>query len=288
MPRVGLGHESFAQSIIYRYVVQMKRKPRLSARSYVSGLLGQGRHIFGTRDAQAALGVSAAAVKLAVHRLAKQGVVASPARGFYVIVPPEYRSLGCLPADQFIPALMQKLGQSYYMGLLSAAQYHGAAHHRPQEAQVMVARPRRAVGAGKVRAVFIVRKKIASVCVQQFNTPRGFVLVSTPEATAVDLVGYAHRAGGLGHVATILCELADSLDPKRLAVAAQTAPLPWAQRLGYLLEMGGAGKRLGPLREYVSARATRLVFLNPSAGRDHFVQNAAWRLAVNVRVEPEA
>jgi len=41
-------------------------------------------------------------------------------------------------------------------------------------------------------------------------------------------------------VATVLSELAERLDPKKLVKAAETAPLPWAQRLGYLLERVGA------------------------------------------------
>ncbi len=80
---------------------------RPSARAYVSGLAASGRYHFTSREAQAALGVSAAAAKLALNRLAKQKLVASPARGFYVILPPEHGALGCLPADQFIPALMK-------------------------------------------------------------------------------------------------------------------------------------------------------------------------------------
>src|SRR5438067_7615098 len=105
---------------------------RIRAREYLARLAASGRYHFGSGEAQQALGVSPAAAKLALHRLSKQGLIASPARGFYVIVPPEYRSLRSLPADQFIPALMQRLGLAYYMGLLSAAQYHGAAHQRPQ------------------------------------------------------------------------------------------------------------------------------------------------------------
>src|SRR5690606_38651429 len=100
-------------------------------REYVSSLAARGRYLFSSDDVQDSLGVSAAAAKLALNRLAKRGRIASPARGFYVIVPPEYQKLGCLPADQFIPALMERLGLSYYAGLLTAAQYHGAAHHRP-------------------------------------------------------------------------------------------------------------------------------------------------------------
>ena len=72
---------------------------RLKARQYVEDLAAGGRYHFLAKEAQKALGVSSAAVKVALSRLAKRGVIASPARGFYVIVPSEYRSLGCLPAD---------------------------------------------------------------------------------------------------------------------------------------------------------------------------------------------
>jgi len=71
---------------------------RPSARRYISGLAAGGQYHFTSGEAQAALGVSAAAAKLALNRLAKQKLAASPARGFYVILPPEYGALGCLPA----------------------------------------------------------------------------------------------------------------------------------------------------------------------------------------------
>src|SRR5258708_36391411 len=90
------------------------------ARQFIENLAAAGRYHFGSREAQSALAVSAAAAKVALNRLAKQGAIASPARGYYVIVPPEYRALGCLPADQFIPALMEKLRLAYYAGLLTA------------------------------------------------------------------------------------------------------------------------------------------------------------------------
>jgi predicted transcriptional regulator of viral defense system len=159
------------------------------AREHIAGLAARGQYDFTAGEMCHSLGISRAAAKLALLRLAKQGLVASPARGFYVIVPPEYRRLGCLPADQFIPALMERHGLVYYAGLLSAAQYHGAAHHRPQELQVVVARNRRPIVCGAVRVAFIARRRISDVPVQTFNTPRGTIRVSSVEATAVDLVG---------------------------------------------------------------------------------------------------
>jgi predicted transcriptional regulator of viral defense system len=258
-----------------------------NARGYVSGLAASGRYHFASREAQAALGVSAAAAKLALNRLAKQQLIASPARGFYVILPPEYRSLGCLPADQFIPALMKRLNLSYYAGLLSAAQYHGAAHQRPQEFQVFLAMNHRPIQCGAVRVAFIARKRLKEVPGQPFNTPRGAVLVSTPEATALDLVGYADHAGGLDQVATVLSELAERLDPEKLAAVARTAPVPWAQRLGYLLEHLGFATKVPALKEYVRQHAKQSTVLLPKVQQKRAHRNKGWKLYVNTKVEAE-
>jgi predicted transcriptional regulator of viral defense system len=267
--------------------MHMISESRLHARDYLAALAASGRYHFGSDDAQKALGVSPAAAKLALHRLAKQGLIASPARGFYIIVPPEYRSLGSLPADQFIPALMRRLGLPYYAGLLSAAQYHGAAHHRPQEFQVMLPKSRRPLVSGAVRVSFVVRKNISAISVQSFNTPRGTVLVSTPEATAVDLVGYPGHIGGLDQAATVLGELAEKIDAEKLVMAAQTAPMPWVQRLGYLLVKAGAADRTGPLRAYVLRHAHQTAVLLPTAPHNDVGRDDDWKLIVNADVEPE-
>ncbi len=76
------------------------------ARDLIGDLAANGRYHFTSSEVRSALGVSETAARQALSRLAAKGEIAtSPARGFYVILPPEYRRLGCLPADQFIPAL---------------------------------------------------------------------------------------------------------------------------------------------------------------------------------------
>ena len=197
-------------------------RPR--ARQYLDNLAASSRYTFTTGEARTALGLSPPALKMALNRLTRQRLIVSPVRGFHVIVPPEYRSLGSLPAGQFVPALMTTLKLPYYAGLLTAAEYHGAAHQRPQEFQVLVEKARRRIECGKVRVGFFVRKNLRRVPAQTLNTPRGFIVVSTPEATAFDLVGYRHRAGGLSNVATVLSELAEKIDPERLVKAAPAAP----------------------------------------------------------------
>jgi predicted transcriptional regulator of viral defense system len=258
-------------------------RPRAS--DFVAALAAAGRYDFISHEAQVALGVSPAAAKHALNRLAKKGLIASPARGFYVIVPPEYRSLGCLPADQFIPALMRRRGLEYYAGLLSAAQYYGAAHYRPQEFQVFLAQGRRPIHCGRVRVSFMTRARIAEVRVQSLNTPRGTLRVSTPEATAVDLVGYQRRAGGLDQVATVLSELAERLHPHELIAAARTAPITWAQRLGYLLGRSGFAEKAAPLRTYVRDHARQSVALLPTAPHSPSQRDRIWKLYVNAEVQ---
>jgi len=217
------------------------------ARDFIASLAASGRYHFTSIEARNALNVSADATKLALNRLTRQSRIASPGRGFYVIVPPEYRSLGCLPADQFVPALMDQLEQPYYAGLLSAAQYHGAAHHRPQEFQVLVCKPRRPIHCGRIRVSFLMRKNLSDVPVQGFNTLRGTVQVSTP----LDLVGYNKAVGGIDQVVIILSELVEQIEPEKLAQAARIAPVTWSQRLGYLLELINAEEKSSALKRYI-------------------------------------
>ena len=258
------------------------------ARDLVVEFAARGQYHFTSSEFRSALGVSAAAANQSLWRLANRAEIASPGRGFYVVVPPEYRALGCLPPDQFIPALMEQRGMRYYVGLLSAGQYHGAAHHRPQVFQVMADRTRRPIRCGAVRVDFIARARLATVPLTTFDSPRGPVLASTVEATAVDLVGFMRRAGGVDRVAGMLSELSEQMDPGLLVDAARSASVLWAQRLGFLLELVGAGARCGPLKDHVRQRARNYTRLLPSGPAEGAARSGDWRLFVNARIEAEA
>lgn len=253
----------------------------------IENLASRGRYSFTSKEAREALNVSPDASKLALYRLARQGQIASPARGFYVIIPPEYRSLGCLPADQFIPDLMEHKKLTYYAGLLTAAQYYGAAHQRPQEFQVFVQKNRRPIHCGKVRVKFIARKNIDEVPVRKLNTSRGELRVSTPEATAIDLVGYPGYVGGLDQVATILSELADEIDASVLAEAAATAPIAWVQRLGYILDFVEANNAAADIKKYVREHAREYTMLIPGHVDTDGHRLRDWKLIINSELEPD-
>lgn len=261
-------------------------KSGTSAAALVTDLASRGRHHFTTEEAANALGGSIVGTRAALRRLTQKGGLAAPHRGFHVIIPPEYRRLGCLPADQFVPQLMAHLGLRYYAALLSAAQYHGAAHQQPQVFQVMVRRNRPSIACGEVRVAFIARRNVEEIPVVEHNTPRGPIRVSNPEATAFDLVGYCNRAGGLDHVATVLAELGERLSRQQLVAVARLSPVAWAQRLGHLLDCVGWADRAAGLADYVQRTARDAVPLDPRADGKG-ARDPRWKLDVNVQVAPD-
>ena len=258
-----------------------------SAGTYIRELQARGRYHFTTDEAVQALGGSVTATRAALRRLKAKGLVAAPHRGFYVIVPPEYQGLGCPPADQFIPDLMQHLGEPYYVALLSAAAYHGAAHQRPQRFQVMVPSARRGISCGRVSVDFIARRDMAATPVIQRNTPRGIIRIASPEATALELVAYPDRGGGLSNVATVLVELAESMEARALEVEARRAPMAWVQRLGYLLSLVDAEEYAAALDPVLGDGSPFIVALAPAVSMAGAVRDMRWRVATNVEIEPD-
>lgn len=257
------------------------------ARDYVAHLRAQGRHHFTTRELIRVTERDPHAVRAQLRRLKGRGVIAEPVRSFHVVVPPEHRNRGCLPAEQFIPQLMDLAGEPYYLALLTAAQRWGAAHQRPQVDQVMVRRNRRSIRCGQVRVQFVARRDLDRMPVREFNTPRGVVRYATPEVTALELVGYPRHAAGLSNVATVLRDLAEEMVPGRLVKAAGLSPVSWSQRLGYLLEQVGESDLARPLRPFVAARARSFTPLRRAADRSGAERNATWKLILNAEIEPD-
>jgi hypothetical protein len=71
-------------------------------------------------------------------------------------------------------------------------------------------------------------------------------------------------------------------------VATKTAPLPWAQRLGYLVELVGAADLATPLKHYLRDRLRDFAPLVPSMPSEGASRSADWRLRINADVEAEA
>lgn len=249
-------------------------------------LLAAGIHAFSARDAAEVAGIKPSSAWPALARLIRNRLAFSPARGLYIPIPPEYRSWGVVPAAWFIDALMAHLGRVYYVGYLSAAEIHGAAHQRPQVFQVVVDRDVRDRGFGRVRLRFITNRDVATLPTMRRNTPTATMAVSTPALTALDLANRPENGGALHNVATVLIDLANDgmLDDAALAELVPRFPLAASRRAGWIVEHF-TDVRLDDLAAavVVDDQPSRLDQHQPRRGR----VDPRWRVRINAVVEPD-
>jgi len=251
---------------------------------WVEQLQSRGRYTFTRTEAESETERSFVAAQTALRRLKEQGRIVSPRRGFYVVVPPEYRAAGAPPASWFIDELMRYLGQPYYVGLLSAAAIHGAAHQQPWVFQVVTSKPTREMRVGKVAMQFSMSSKVEQMPVMEKQTETGTMRVATPETTAFDMVRYQAGAGHLSNAATVLAELAERMDGRALVGIAPLVGLPDVQRLGYLLDAIGASDLAGPLAKWLQKLRPRAIPLCPGEPADAEV-NKRWHVLPNAELE---
>lgn len=212
--------------------------------------------------------------------------MASPRRGFYLIVPPEYRIVGAPPASWFVDELMRHLGQPYYVGILTAAAIHGAAHQQPMVFQVVTSKPTRDVRVGKVTIRFSTSTRLERMPVVKKQTETGTMRLATPETCAFDLVRYPSAAGYPGNVAVVLSELFEQLDPGALVEIAPIVRLPDVQRLGFLLDWVEAKTVADGLARWLRERKPRLVALRPGGAAAEGSGNR-WLVYPNVDFEED-
>ena len=209
--------------------------------SYLTYLLSQGHVVFSSAEAQEALGITKGALLDAAEKQQKRKSLIAPRRGFYVIVPPQFLAWGAPPPSWYIDSLMRQEKRQYYVGLLKAAEIHGATHQAVMEFQVVIDKQLSRTRAGRSLIVFYYRKNMDAVedGLEDHKTDTGSMKVSGVELTALDLLRYPHAAGGLDHIATVLSDLGGRVDSGKLALISRAFERSARQRLGHLLDSLG-------------------------------------------------
>ena len=231
---------------------------RSALSGYVSGLLAAGRTVFTAEEAEQALGVERGAFLDAAERLQRREALLRPRQGFYVVVPPQYASWGAPPPAWYIDALMRHERQTYYVGLLKAAEFHGATHQAVMEFQVISAKRLPTIRAGRSLLVFYFRKDVEAVMagIEARKTETGTMKISSAALTALDLLRYPQASGGIDNVATVLSDLALKIDPAQLTALSALVQRPVVQRLGHLLEHLGHDALTGAMLEALRSRGS--------------------------------
>ena len=249
----------------------MTSNQRTAFSSYMTSLLSTGRVVFSQEEARQALGISPGALLDAAERQQRKHHLVSPRRGFYVIVPPQYLSWGAPPPAWYIDDLMQHEGRPYYVGLLKAAELHGATHQAVMEFQVVTDKRLTEIRAGRSAIAFYYRKDMGAVSegIEEQKTDTGRMKISSVELTVLDLVRYPHAAAGLDNIATIISDLDNRIDAAKLAKLSAAYERSVIQRLGYLLDRFGQPERAEALHAALPrASALPWIELEPSQAAD--------------------
>jgi len=178
-------------------------------------------------------------IKNNLNLLIKKGEIYPVFKGFYSVIPIDYALIGIVPPEFYIDDLMKYLNRPYYVSLLNAAAFYGAAHQKPQVFSVITSLPTlRDTTKKNTRIAFIsTRKEIPKKWLKTIRGENGDFYVSKPELTAVDLINFQKEIGGLNRACTVLYELMEVVKFGKLdKTFFDYVPTSTIQRLGYLLE----------------------------------------------------
>lgn len=206
-------------------------------------------------------------------------------------MPPEYSERGILPPPLFVNELMTFLDKPYYAGLLSAAAMHGAGHQQPQEFFLVTVKPAmRQIQCKGVLINFITKSNMPQTGLEQRKTDTGFITVSGPELTALDLVQFENRIGGLNRVTTVLEELVEKLDATRLKefLTKTNVATAYLQRFGFILGEALAMQKLaGVVDVHLQSKEYYRIALKPDAPKTGYRMDKRWKVFVNTTLESD-
>ena len=218
----------------------------------------------------------------AVHEAKARKQLFSPAKGLYVLVPPEYRSWGVVPADWFIDDMMRHLARTYYLGFLTAAARHGASHQASQLFQVVCDGKVRDRDIAGIRLRFYTASGMAERAIQSLTGPTGSLSVATPETCVLDLADRPDAGGGINVILEVLGGL--DLDVEKLVEAAKLRSRAAVRRCGWFLSRTHPDLEIDRLHELASPDTgddTLLV----SSGERRGTHDHEWGVVVNTLAE---
>jgi hypothetical protein len=133
------------------------------------------------------------------------------------------------------------------------------------------------------------RKEIPQKWLKQFKTQTGYIQVSTPELTAVDLITFQKEIGGINRACTVLYELMEVVRFGKLdKTFFDYVPTSTIQRLGYLLENELEQPKQADIL-YLKAKTYGCKFqkipLKYSKPTEDCKINTKWKIIVNEYIE---
>lgn len=254
---------------------------------YIRNVRSTGRYAFSIDDLLRHLPKSVRNIRKDIDRLRKKGDVITIRKGFYTIIPDEYKNMGVIPVEFYIDELMTYLEKKYYVGLYSAAMFHGAAHQQPQEFYVICDKPRpRSISNDKFLINFTEKVNYPIYGIEKKKTDTGYFNISGVELTLLDMIYMADSLGGYSRIVSVLVELGEKVTLVGMKEAIKNDfPISVYQRAGFIAEKILKNEKLALLFENKLSKQTLKTLLLKPAGDSTGVKLDRWRLICNVEIE---
>jgi predicted transcriptional regulator of viral defense system len=260
-----------------------------SVSEYIKRLQGYEEYAFSWSEIVQNCNKTKASLRSELSRLVQKGEIINLRKEFFLIVPPRYSAMGQLPVYLFVEKLFQNLERNYYLGFYSAAMFHGASHQQIQRDYIMISSPSVPdVKKNNMDIRFLASSNWPKKNILEKSGDAGMFKISSPALTAVDLIHFQNKLGGLSRMLTVLEELIEEIDQQDLADLLTWYPyMSTLQRFGYLLEeylLADKGL-IFQLMDHLKASRFFPVLLSPLSGQNPGTVTNPWRVDVNIQLE---
>lgn len=255
---------------------------------YLDSVRAKGRYSFTLEELKSKLDVTDRALLQNLYRLKAKNKIVQIRKGFYTILPAEYSRCGIIPSNMYIDDMMLSLHKDYYLGLVSAAAIHGASHQQSIETFVITQKPAlRDIKNKKLKINFLVKNAWNNEDVKKIKIEAGYINVSSPELTALDLLYYIDKLE-MNRVISILKELVKVIKPSVLTKTAKNySQIAAVQRLGYLLEYELENDKLShAVYITIAGKKGANIPLMPGKNKKGNV-NTKWRIINNINIKSD-
>lgn len=262
----------------------------MKAKEYIKYLLSIENYSFSLDEITKETTGSRNSLKFELLRLSEKGEIVNLRKGFYLIITPRYSSAKKLPLQLYCEKLFKYLERNYYVGLFSAAKFHGANHQQVQRDYLITEKPKlNDISKNTIDIRFFTATNWSDKNIQQKKSDAGIFKISSPALTIVDLINYQTKLGGINRMLATIEEMTEELTESDL-----TDLLSWypnkstLQRFGFLLDEFGMEEKFQEMI-YSELKAKKFfpVLLNPKSKEKPGAVDNRWKVDVNVKLESD-
>lgn len=223
-------------------------------------------------------------------RLAEKNEIINLRQGFYLIIPPRYQNMSKLPLQLYVDKLFKQLGKEYYIGLFSAASVYGASHQKIQQDYIVTVPPTlRDIEKGKNKVRFFKTENLPEKNIIVKKSDAGLYKISSPALTAIDLVHYHPKIGGINRMLANLEEISQEINTEDLNELLSWYPHKSSlQRFGFLMEYLEVQEFIpNSVFKNLEKDAFYSILLTPKKDQKAGKTGNRWKVDINLQLESD-